>query len=117
MVQTESEKAYLVCIQYALNLPNDMYVRLTTHYIIQYHDSVGSNATYTLPTIIKWLKRKEIIISMLCSHENKCVVFEFQVETYFELSSFDVTPLLLQVVFLVAGVYDFDKQNVTYSMI
>lgn len=53
---------------------------------------------------------------MLCSHENKCVVFEFQVETYFELSSFDVTPLLLQVVFPVAGVFDFVKQNATYSM-
>lgn len=53
---------------------------------------------------------------MLCSHENKCVAFKFQVETYFELSSFDVTPLL-QDVFPVAGVYDFVKQNVAYSII
>lgn len=51
MVQTQSEKAYIA--QYALNLPNDMYAHLTTHYIIQCHDIVGSNATHTLTTTNK----------------------------------------------------------------
>lgn len=55
---------------------------------------------------------------MFCSHENKRFVFEFKFETYFELSSFDVTPLLLQYVFPVADdAYDFVKQNVSCQII
>lgn len=54
---------------------------------------------------------------MLCAHENKRVIFQLQVETYFELSSFDVT-LSLQDVFPTADdAYGFVKQNITHSMI